>query len=79
MLQVPDVMDKLFKLVQNTEESIQIRAVWTISNIAADSSEHLEFILGSASYVKQIFDISLNGSLNVRIFFLEVEMMNLGP
>jgi len=58
VLEIPGVVEALFRFLSHSKKILRREAAWTISNIAAGSPQNLEYLL-PACYLDQIFKSSL--------------------
>jgi len=61
VLEIPGIIEGIFGLLGNCKKVIRREAAWILSNIAAGTPQHLEYLL-PACYLDRIFDICVKES-----------------
>jgi len=66
VLDVPNVITKLFKLVKHEKKAVRREACWTLSNITAGTSYQIEAVIGNPSHINQLISIAGSDTVEVK-------------
>jgi len=72
VLQNPNFIKKLHKLIFHEKRAVRREACWALSNIAAGEPEHIDLIINYPKIVHQIIKIVLSDNPEVNYFFSNV-------
>jgi len=66
VLQVPNVVKKLFRLLRHDKKAVRREVCWALSNIAAGRADQLEMIFGNPEYVHSLMKVAISDTMEVK-------------
>jgi len=70
LLKTPEIMKKLLGALFCKRKNIRKEAIWVLSNIAAGTPDHIEYILGKEEFLQQLLFIGFNNVQDVILLIL---------